>query len=243
MIGSAVLRHITPWKVWASVVMAIWSSQLSGQTVTGHVFTADSRRPLGDVVVIVMGPTPGKGVTRTDSTGRFELSGATGLTISFLCSDSFPLRPIAIHPMPRGRDSVIYDLAVPQGYCDPEPFREVRLTLDGWYRSEFEGSRLEPCPSPSLPRRLWRPAMRDSVSFWGADPWVKWTKRVQWDTAPPPLHSGAVSRWFVRVIGTLRGPGEYGHMGVSQYELEVDSLVTIRTPEADDCATPARERN
>jgi hypothetical protein len=49
-----------------------------------------------------------------------------------------------------------------------------------------------------------------------------------------------LSEFFVRVHGTLSGPGTYGHKGMAMYELTADSLIEISTPTASDCSRTRR---
>lgn len=42
-------------------------------------------------------------------------------------------------------------------------------------------------------------------------------------------------RFYVRWQGTVEGPGEYGHLGISPFEIWVDSLIEIRAPSKADC--------
>ena len=43
------------------------------------------------------------------------------------------------------------------------------------------------------------------------------------------------TRYFVRWRGRLRGPGFFGHMGGSLYELAVAEVLEIRAPRRGDC--------
>jgi hypothetical protein len=41
--------------------------------------------------------------------------------------------------------------------------------------------------------------------------------------------------YFIRAGGILKGPGMFGHMGVSHYQIEIDGLIEIKSVEKENC--------
>jgi hypothetical protein len=122
---------------------------------------------------------------------------------------------------------------VPATGCDPRPERHLTRTFRGYYTPGFESSAFVPCPrdawflpSDSLDSE---PYMRHA--------WVTWPpdllREIQWPDAP--RDSFGNRQYFVEWHGTVTGPGNYGHMGVSVFEFRVDSVRTLRAARRGDC--------
>jgi hypothetical protein len=127
------------------------------------------------------------------------------------------------------------DWAVSTRDCDPRPLRSLPGTFRGYFKPGFESSEFVPCrsdawflPGDSLPtepydqRRAWAILERNSLP----DGFV-WP-RVLRDHDQYP-------RYYVEWRGTVVGPGQYGHMGGSAFEIHVDSVLVLRAPREDDC--------
>jgi len=118
--------------------------------------------------------------------------------------------------------------------CDPRPVRRVSGTFSGHYTPGFESSKFVPCPSSEW----FIPA--DSLDAYPYDArraWVRWSvgrmRELKWPKAPRDPYGN--SRYYVRWRGTVVGPGRYGHLGVSAFELQVDSVAELRAPGPQDC--------
>lgn len=57
---------------------------------------------------------------------------------------------------------------------------------------------------------------------------------IDWP-ARAPRNAWGSPRYFVVWRGTLKGPGSYGHFGVSEFEMLVDSIVLVKVPGTSDC--------
>lgn len=101
--------------------------------------------------------------------------------------------------------------------CDMRPFILRRGVFEGRYTSGFEESSFRPC-NDSI--RAWAEISRNAI-----ESGPKW----------PAIKASYNPTYFVRWRGTLRGPWQYGHMGVSDYEIIVDSILTVRRPRRSDC--------
>jgi hypothetical protein len=114
--------------------------------------------------------------------------------------------------------------------CVDTPERQRDIELSGIVTFGFETSMLETCSdvaeSPTSAygnrRTIWIDYV-DSVRF---RPGVKWPKPRRGDDYP---------RVFARYLGTLYGPGAYGHLGVGGYRLLVREVLEARRPKAPDC--------
>ena len=119
--------------------------------------------------------------------------------------------------------------------CDPRPRRRVAGTFAGHYSYGFEHSRFMPCPRDdwSIPSDTLALFHRQGAS-------VRWSDSLELDEAewPEPVLKDGHPRVFVQWQGTVEGPGHYGHMGMSSFELTVDRVLAVRLPSPDDCGVP-----
>jgi hypothetical protein len=137
-------------------------------------------------------------------------------------------------------DSVPVDRTIDVSYagCDRRPFRRVSGVMVGHHFAAFEAMSISPCrvdewftPADSN-RRTWLSFNLDSLA----------ARRLRW---PKPgvvefRHDGELDTlnaalYFVRLHGTLQGPGNYGHMGASSFLFTADSVISIETPRGHDC--------
>lgn len=124
------------------------------------------------------------------------------------------------------------DIVANASRCDQRPYLNTIGTFAGFFQFGFEHSRYLPCPT--VPRR-------DSVASALADTsewiWVKLAPRAeaQMQNAPRSANRRMYHEWFVEWRGRFVGPDRYGHLGVSEYQAEVDSIVSMRKPRRRDC--------
>lgn len=95
-------------------------------------------------------------------------------------------------------------------------------------------SEFVPCPADE-----WFLASDSLRADWERRAWVEWSDlsvmdQVDWPDIPTPLGSPEPT-YFARFRGTVSGPSRYGHMGMSAFQLEVDSILELRRPTAADC--------
>lgn len=127
------------------------------------------------------------------------------------------------------------DWVVPAEGCDRRERRTVSDTFSGHYTAGFEESKFVPCPADAwfLPSDS-----LDGYATDARDAWVNFgddkISRVIRST-DVPVNQRGYRRWFVRWRGTIQGPGRYGHLGGSAFELVVDSVLEVRAPTPDDC--------
>jgi hypothetical protein len=174
-----------------------------------------------------------------DSTGAYRLDSlpATGLRVDVGCET---LRTLMQERL--ATDSVDLlsterrrrDWTVSSVRCDPRPIRRVTGIFRGHYTPGFESSEFVPCaadawfiPGDSL----------GSTTYDDRRAWAEWKpglmKRVNWPRLPRDEYGN--SRYYVRWRATVVGPGRYGHMGVSAFEIRVDSVLDLRAPTNRDC--------
>ena len=177
-----------------------------------------------------------EGLAPLDSTGRFLFfrvpTGNREITI--IC----PTRRWWFGPkvkrgpvLVRAADTTAIEARVPSEACLIPGLSSVGGEFRGHYRGGFEESSFRPCPgeqqptgSPTLPWQAW--VEFDSVASLRTGPW------------PTVPDTGYGLTWYVRFYGTLTGPGTYGHMGVSAYQLDVARVRQVRAPRKNDCPAP-----
>ena len=203
---------------------------MSGVPMQKSIVCADMPRPQGWQT---------SRCSRTDSTGTYRVDSIAsgrrlvsvfcdtmrGLTSKHAASDSIAFD---------GGASVRRDWSVSRIGCDPRMLRHVKGTFRGHYTPGFESSEFVPCPADG-----WF-VPGDSLDWYPFDnrrAWAEWApgfrQRLRWPTAPRDKYGN--SRFYVRWRGTVVGPGRYGHMGVSAFEIRVDSVMELRAPRRRDC--------
>ena len=110
-----------------------------------------------------------------------------------------------------------FDVRASSAGCDMRAFSVRRGIYEGHYTFGFEESRFQSC--------------KDSISAW-----VDFAPDVS-KSPPrwPKLNDAYYPTFFVRWRGTVRGPWHFGHLGVSDYQIVVDSILMVRLPSRTDC--------
>lgn len=150
-----------------------------------------------------------------DSRGQYVLDSlpAGRRVVTVTCSGGRPLRQRLLRQdtLVLGETGAVsLDVRSDTTGCDMRPFVEQHGEFSGHYTFGFEESRFSPCG--------------------GASPaWVRFSaraseQRIRW----PKTKDRYNPSYFVRWVGTLRGPWYYGHMGVSSYEFVVDSVIAVQ---------------
>jgi len=119
--------------------------------------------------------------------------------------------------------------------CDPRPMRRIQGTFRGYFSAGFESSEFLPCaadawfvPGDSLAatpydeRRAWAEFEKGSIPA-----------GFVWPEVPGDQYGDP--RSYVQWRGTIEGPAHYGHMGMSPFEIRIDSVLTARPPRPGDC--------
>jgi hypothetical protein len=234
-------RHVIASRIWLPL-LAIAGSPQSGAgqvaTVRGTITDSATGQPLSGAFVAAI-RSQRYGRVRSDSAGRYVLDrippGATEL--EFHCPSAtalgWPIEARVIR-LRTGQDTVV-NVRVSRDLCGEPPYSERRGIFRGTYSSGFEHSNFAPCPDSALGVPLPRP---NGVGFWSAI-WVRLDSLASqppqglWPTVTPDS-TGHVT-FFVRWRGVLRGPGVYGHLGVSAYQLVVDSVYSVRPRNQGSC--------
>lgn len=135
-------------------------------------------------------------------------------------------------------NEVVVERTVRVGYgpCDSRPFQRKRGEMTGHHSYGFEENSLTFCrpgdwfsPRDSIHRTILTNA---NERVWRG---VKWPKSGQLFDGAQMIDSMVYRYYFVRLEGTLEGPGSYGHMGVASYQFVVDKVLDVRTPTESDC--------
>ena len=236
--------------LWAHAACATFA-QSAGDLgrVVGTVRDSASGRPLVGAFVAAQLML---GRARTDSRGHFALSQVTpGVQQFELNCPSRTLlgrQLLAKRVRVPAHDSAIVDLRVDSSLCDEPPYREVKGEFRGFYSTGFEHSAFSVCADTALgiPPRPARAGDDDGWSEMTA--WVSFTDQglADWrrfQASPAADSAEAVERRgfgarYVRWHGTLTGPGSFGHMGVSDYQIIVDRVVYLGSGDARVCRQP-----
>ena len=176
----------------------------------------------------------------TDSAGRFRLTNLPEgrMAIEAHCPSATGLgaeiaeREVLIAA---ARETTL-DIRVQPGTCVEPAYGERRGIFRGLYTPGFESSVFLPCAdstlgvtAPLLPgKRLFQPTA-----------WADFTpdvrrQRIDWPDGAPKDRSGNRT-YFVVWRGVLKGPGEYGHLGVSEFSMLVDSIISVGVKKPADC--------
>lgn len=125
--------------------------------------------------------------------------------------------------------------------CDKRPLRRVTGTFRGYYRPGFESSEFVPCESDAwfVPGDSLGSYPYDARRAWAEFP-RGFMQKVEWPITTRDRYGNP--RYYVRWHGTVVGPGRYGHMGVSPFEIAVDTLFVLREPTPFDCRAVGRPR-
>jgi hypothetical protein len=119
--------------------------------------------------------------------------------------------------------------------CDNRPFRRQHGVMAGHYASGFEENSLTFCrphdwfAADDGARSTVLEAAGDRV--WRG---VKWPKSGIRE--PANVRDTLYYKYvFVRLEGTLEGPGNYGHLGYASWRFVADRVLEVKTPTGDDC--------
>ena len=103
--------------------------------------------------------------------------------------------------------------------CDRRDLARQFGSWTGHYIPGFESSDFRVCGDTG--RKIW---VKFVPGFWDRP-------QENWPEGGDPYYP----RYFMRLRGRLVGPYSYGHLGVSEYELTVDSIAFVRLASSHDC--------
>lgn len=129
-----------------------------------------------------------------------------------------------------GRIDMVVD--VDAGRCGPPPSK-LHARFAGMYVHEFESSHFFPCDGlPKAPAKRFQPI--DGV-------WAEIPEAVEDGLVWAQLRErmfGKDDGFYVEWTGTLTGPGSYGHLGMSLYELDVETIHNTSDRRPASCLAP-----
>ena len=208
--------------------------------VSGSVLDSASLRPPVKTFVCASTDTgrvrPAPRCGQVDSAGAYRIDsvipGRWLLSVQCTTREGPGTEQIAFDRLVVSGSEIQRNWIVSMRRCDTRPLRRVTGAFRGHFTPGFESSLFIPCPTDTgfLPS--------DSL---GSDPyqrsaWVVGPARAApqpWPSVPRDPFGNP--RYYVEWSGTIIGPGHYGHMGVSPFELRVDSVFVARAPQHSDC--------
>ena len=182
-------------------------------------------------------------LARETSAGHFRIDSlpADSVSVQVSCPTVRPgSRDAAkafLHFFVRAGETIDTTVIINHTGCDPRPLRTEHRVFTGLYTPGFESSSFVPCANDNwmLPS--------DSLAWLPFKPhaWVTWGDHHKVDGVSFPngakLDSYGNPTYFMRWRGTMKGPGSYGHMGVSQFDFAVDSILAIALEAPAGCIT------
>jgi hypothetical protein len=161
--------------------------------------------------------------------GRLEMTdslvGARALASTFEILDTHKLAELDEATVAAAAPSDTIRVWVDGAKCDRRPLLAEYSIWIGHFTEGFEESRLVLCSDST--RGVWVRYSDD----WSRKPQPKW----------PEPNDKYYPRYFVGFRGRMIGPYHYGHMGVADFELTVDSVLFVRPPRQSDCAETVRQ--
>jgi hypothetical protein len=121
---------------------------------------------------------------------------------------------------------------VAPGLCVERAYAERPGEFHGIWSVGFEHNRFSICADSTLGFAA-DPETETPFAYLGEDAsgaWVTFSDRARTDLRRRPKakkQEDGYQQYFARFRGTMKGPGRYGHLGVSPYEFEVDSVVSL----------------
>ena len=143
-------------------------------------------------------------------------------------------REVTVSP---GAETIV-NVRMPPQRCVEPSYSERKGVFRGYWTSGFEESSFIPCAdstlgvsAPLLPRkRIGRVSAWAVFSSSAWPPSLQVPKDVRVDEYGNPII-------FVTWYGVLKGPGSYGHMGVSEFSMLVDKVIDVQAKGPPDCRT------
>jgi hypothetical protein len=178
----------------------------------------------------------------TDSTGRYQIGRLPAGTfpIEFNCPSHTSLGSEILQStvIVKSDEETVLDVRVPPGRCFEPAYSERTGIFRGYWTPGFESSAFAPCEDsavhlvvPLLPgRRMFPTAAWAGFSHRDQLRQIVWPKNT-------PVDAWGNHTYFVVWHGVLKGPGTYGHLGVSEFSMIVDSVISVKGKGPRDCRT------
>jgi hypothetical protein len=109
--------------------------------------------------------------------------------------------------------------------CDQRPLVAISGEFRGYWERGFEHGAFVPCEGTVSGLT---PALR---ALLGRESWI-WVESSAEATRAPGIQGGSrtvdgIARSYVRWVGSLEGPGRYGHMGAGRYLFRVRAVLEV----------------
>jgi len=112
-------------------------------------------------------------------------------------------------------------IPVPNGFCNGPEYAERAMTIAGHFMHGFEVNSMSPCN---------RGALELTKNSWGEPRiWVVLPAESNAEIDPDVTH-------YIEARGTLKGPGRFGHFGMSAYEFEIYEILSHKVVAETDCS-------
>ena len=215
----------------AAVVNGVQAQQWNPAALTGTVRDSTGTPVIGITVRVGIGPE-----TRTDSLGQYSFPKLyTGkMRVAVLCPSPsfFHAQRLAAFDLNLAQGArVRQDAVVDRPQCRKPTVDTLRGEFHGHWSVGFEESEFVPCPGTfDSTGAGFQPILGQIWADWAPNAAANWP-----EPSPPPDTSGYGHRYYVEVRGYLHGPGDFGHLSGSAYQLEIESLLRVRTPDVADC--------
>jgi hypothetical protein len=172
----------------------------------------------------------------TDSLGRYSFESLAAGRWRFAVGCPGPgywnVQPLLIRDVVLAPGAqVIRDEIVDPRHCRNTIPDTLHGLFRGYWSVGFEESGFVPCPGSTGTSMV-----NPKLNWTGI--WAVWAPsvRANWPEPPPQADtSGYGNRYYVEARGYLHGPGDFGHMSVAAFQLEIESLLVVKTPRAGDC--------
>jgi hypothetical protein len=202
--------------------------------ISGRIVDLESGEPIAGALVSASGSA---GRVRTDTNGVFKFQPVRvgQVTVGVRCPSRTPLGgPLydTTVTLVWPQQPAVLSIRADRSLCAEPEFGRRQVTVRGLYSAGFEQSEFVPCADTGVAfAMLWGPGQLRRA-------WVESVHAgVQEFRWPAPDASGEPDYpyWYVEWSGTLVGPGWFGHMGGSPYELDITSITVVRPEPPDDC--------
>lgn len=225
--------HATAGVAARVVALILLSAPLSAQIAISGRVRDSTLQPSRRTIVCSSGPATSPYRSHVcapvDSSGNYHMVVAPflPLLVSVSCETTKLFsKQVAVDTVTTNEPTVVRDWIIGTTRCDTRPIQRLRATFRGSYSFGFEVSAFIACAGD--------PWINDTTARRGA--WLEFaedaTRSIR--STDIPADSG-YSRAYVELHGTLVGPGRYGHMSSSGYELTADRVFVMRAPSPNDC--------
>jgi hypothetical protein len=211
-------------QAWASMRLAVRDSVVDAPVRRAFLWLSDRYWAKGST----------DGIISADSIvpGKYRLVVGCAV-LRNLTPHTFADEEIVIAPGAR----IVRAINVSAAACDQRPFISLTGTFRGFIQFGFEHSRFVACPGSAM-RSSIPAAVSDSTKLvWVAFRDARGNALQRWPTGSD---RAGYREWLVEWSGRIVGPDRYGHLGVAEYEAEIDSVFNVRASRIHDCQRSTR---